>query len=582
MLFDKFVQYLERIENTSSRNEMTKILSQLVQKLSARDSREAAYLIQGRIAPVFEPLEFNIAEKMMLRALSVTFNISEQNIQNEFHEIGDMGTLAQKYRERLQKPYKDIDVELVYERLHDIAMFSGRGSQDKKILGIRDLLEDLDPLGCRYVARVLVSKLRLGVSSKTMLDAISWAESGDKSLRKDIERAYYACSDLGLVMETYKDSGLPGLDKLQSRPGVPVFSKLVERIPTTEKIIEKMGPVFAQPKFDGLRCQIHKWEENGFVNVKLFSRNLEDMTEMFPDVVESVRGLEAKSFILDSEVIGYNTETEEFVPFQKTMYRKRKYGVTEKVAAIPVNVFVFDIMYLNGVEIMSESSANRIELLRKLVGGSENQIKLTETLKFSDPEKLEKYFMENVSEGLEGIIVKRIGSIYEPGTRNFEWVKLKRAMKGHLSDTVDVVIMGYYSGRGRLAKFGIGAILVGVLDKETDRYVTIAKVGTGITDDLWKEIATTLIPLVVDERPNSYVVDKMLIPDHWVIPDIVSEIRADEITRSPVHTCARDKEGVGYALRFPRMEAFIRDKSPEDCTSVKEVLGLYDAQVTPK
>lgn len=582
MLFQEFSKYLERIEKTASRNEMTVILAELVNKISTAEAREAAYLLQGRVAPVFEPIEFNVAEKMMIKALLVTFNLEKSDIQKEFRGVGDLGIVAEKYRELSNLPIKKIDIEEVFKRLHDLAMFSGPGSMDKKILALKSLFLDLPPLSCRYVARIPIGKLRLGLSAKTILDVLSWAKAGNKSLRPEIDRAYYACSDLGFVMETFKQSGMEGLARLESQPGIPVFSKLVERIPTTKKIIEKMGLVWAQPKFDGLRCQIHLWEENGIRKVKLFSRNLEDLTAMFPDVVTAISKIRAQSVILDSEIIGFNKETEEFMPFQKTMYRRRKYRIGEKAKEIPVYIFVFDFLHLDGKNLMRFSIEDRLKKLKDLLKSETNSIQITETRLFDNARELDKYFIENVSEGLEGIIVKKKGSIYEPGTRNFDWVKLKRAMQGHLSDTVDAVIMGYYAGKGRLAKFGIGAILIGVLDEEKDELVTIAKVGTGITDDQWKQLKNILKNIEVDKKPVRYNVNKLLKPDYWVEPMVVSQIRADEITRSPVHTCAMDKDGIGYALRFPRMEVIKRDKLPEDSTTIVEILKMYKNQLVPK
>lgn len=581
MLFADFAEYLEKIESTDSRNEMTQILAEMVRKIDANDARCVAYLLQGRVAPNFEDLEFNVAERMMIRAIALTFNKSEASVTAEFKEVGDLGTLSEKYRKEIGDNYKPLEIDVVFQKLKNTAMYSGTGSQDKKILELRDLFLDLPPIACRYIARIPIGKLRLGLSAKTVLDVISWAAVGDKSQRGIVEKSYYASSDLGLVMETYVRDGMAGLAKLEPIPGTPVFAKLVERISTTQEIIEKMGPVWAQPKFDGLRCQVHKWEKGGRVHVKLFSRNLENLTDMFPDVVEAVKKLPAKSLIIDSEVIGYNSDTEEFLPFQKTMNRKRIYGVGEASAKVPVFLFAFDLMYLNGKNLMNDELETRLDSLKK-VAKDNALIKVTETILFDNAEDLEKYFNENVSEGLEGIIVKSEKTIYEPGTRNFDWVKLKRAMQSHLSDTVDVTIMGYYKGKGRLAKFGVGALLVGVFDSSQEKFVTIAKVGTGVTDSLWQEIRDTLNSLEVEKKPCNYVVDKLLTPDVWIEPKIVSEIRADEITRSPVHTCARDESGIGYALRFPRMEIFRRDKLAEDCTTVQEVLGLYKNQLSPK
>lgn len=581
MTFAEYARYLDRVEMTPSRNEMTEILADLVKKMDSDDARCVAYLLQGRVAPVFEDLEFNVAEKLMVRAIAFAFGLNEESVIADFKRLGDLGTVVEEYRKKSSKIAVDLEINDVFTKLKNVVLYSGKGSQDKKILELAGLFKDLDSLSCRYIARIPIGKMRLGLSAKTALDVISWAEAGNKSYREIVEKAYYSSSDLGLVMEVYKKDGMMGLEKMEPSLGTPVFAKLVERIPTTEEIIEKMGPVHAQPKFDGLRCQAHKWIEDGKTRVKLFSRNLEDLTEMFPDVVEAVKTLNADSLIIDSEVIGYNSATDEFIPFQKTMNRKRKYGIGEKTKEVPVFLFAFDLLHLNGRNLMNEPLEERLSLLKSLVP-KDSLIHLTETTIFDDAKTLEKYFNECVSEGLEGIIVKKKGTIYEPGTRNFDWVKLKRAMKSHLSDTVDVVIMGYYVGKGRLTQFGMGALLAGVYDDANDEFVTIAKVGTGIPDDLWRKIGDSLKPIVVDRQPNNYNVNSLLIPDFWVEPKIVCQIRADEITRSPIHTCAKDSSGIGYALRFPRMEIFGRDKLSDDCTTVKEIVEMFSAQLSPK
>jgi DNA ligase-1 len=262
------------------------------------------------------------------------------------------------------------------------------------------------------------------------------------------------------------------------------------------------------------------------------------------------------------------------------MNRKRKYEIGSISKQIPVYSFSFDVLFYDGQNMMNEPFEKRYSLLKDLVKDN-LLIKATETILYENSEDLEKYFLKNVDSGLEGIIVKKEHNIYEPGTRNFNWVKLKRAMKSHLSDTIDVVVMGYYVGKGKRTQLGIGALLMGVYDEVNNEYATIAKVGTGITDVQWREINLSLENLKVLEKPPFYKVDKLLIPDFWVEPKIVSQIRADEITRSPVHTCGKDNRGIGYALRFPRMEIFKRDKLPEDCTTVKEVIELYGIQLSP-
>ncbi|MFH1535804.1 MAG: ATP-dependent DNA ligase, partial [Patescibacteria group bacterium] len=376
--------------------------------------------------------------------------------------------------------------------------------------------------------------------------------------------------DLGLIGETLWEGGLAAVEKLSVQVGRPIRSQLAERLPSPEKVIEKMGEVNAQRKLDGFRVQIHK---NGD-SIRLFSRNLEETTPMFPEIAEGARKqIKAKTIILDSEAIGFNPVSDEFLPFQETTQRRRKYGISEMAKKIPLKAFCFDILYKDGTSLIDQPLAARLKTLNDVVkDGGVLMVERGETV--NQVERLQTMLDDAISKGLEGLVVKRLDSKYEAGARNFNWVKLKRHSAGELKDTIDCVILGYIFGKGKRVSFGAGALLVGVYDGKKDEFVTVSKIGTGLTDEEWRQIRVQSSKFRVQKKPVR--VNSKIIPSVWVEPKIVIEVLADEITRSPVHTAGGKP---GYALRFPRLVSFrAADKKAEDATTIKELIEMYNQQ----
>jgi DNA ligase-1 len=245
-------------------------------------------------------------------------------------------------------------------------------------------------------------------------------------------------------------------------------------------------------------------------------------------------------------------------------------------AKFPLRLVAFDLLYVDGKDFTGEPYERRHDKLKSILGEGE-RIQVAQNLVTQDAKEIEKYFLEAITGGLEGIMAKRLDSRYQAGARNFNWIKLKRSYQGHLSDTIDGVVLGYLRGRGMRARFGIGALLVGVYDAKRDRFETVAKIGTGFSDEEWPKMRKMLDEVKVDHKPAR--VDAVLEPDVWVEPKYVIEMQADEITRSPIHTAGKVADDPGYALRFPRVVGFIRvDKRPEDATTVGEILKMFDKQ----
>ena len=561
------------MEATKSRNELVRILSDVYRASVPEELEPITYLIQGRLAPFFEPVEMGLGERLLMTAIALAYAAPKDEVVKLNRQTGDLGVTAQRLAPASNGESPSV-VE-VHQRLSQIAAAGGAGSQQQKLEVFTGLLRDLDSTSAKHLVRITLGKMRLGIGDPTVLDAMSYAKKGDRSLRPVLEAAYNRTSDLGLIARTLWQEGETGLDALKVRAGHPLRPQLAERLPNPEAVIKKLGTVGVQPKYDGLRVQIHKAGDQ----VSLFSRNLESMTEMFPELVAAASALEVDNVILDGEAIAYNPESEEYVPFQETTARRRKEGIQEFAARAPMRAFVFDVMFRNGSDLTPLPYERRFEIVQELISGSDTL--LTAPLMQTDSaEVLTRELLDNISRGLEGVVAKRLDSPYQAGARNFNWVKLKRNTSGQLTDTIDVVLLGYYGGKGKRAEFGAGALLAGVYDTEKDEFVTITKLGTGLSDEGWRAIHKRLAKLEVPEKPAR--VKSNIVPDIWLEPAIVVEVLADEITPSPRHTAGMTGDRPGFALRFPRIVSLRDiDKKPEDATTVREIREMFEQQQQP-
>ena len=563
MTFSDLAGYLDRMEATTSRTELVKTLAEIYQKSSPDEIQPITYLIQGRLVPFFEPVEIGLGDKLVIASIAQAFDKPAEAVSKLFDQVGDLGAVAAKLSGR--KSGSPLSVAEVHARLTEIAGAAGAGSVEKKRSLFAGLLKQVDPTAAKHLVRVALGRLRLGIGDPTVLDALSLARKGDRSLRPVLEGAYNRTSDLGLIAKTFWSGGEDAVKALKVTVGRPIRSQLAERLPNPEAVIKRLGMVAVQPKYDGIRVQIHKKGKD----VRIFSRNLEDFTLMFAELATAARQLKDRSLILDGEAIAYSKESEEYVPFQLTASRRRKHGIEAAAAELPLSAFIFDILYRDGRDLTELPYEQRLDIVDEVIRGS-SVLLPAPIIKTDSVEVLTKTLLDYISQGLEGVVVKRPDSAYQAGARNFNWVKLKRHTSGQLSDTVDLVLLGYYFGKGKRAEFGVGALLAGVYDKPHDRFVTITKLGTGLSDAEWREIHKRADKLQVDRKPAR--VESVLVPDVWLKPDVVVEVLADEITPSPRHTAE-------FALRFPRIVSFRgADKRPEDATTVKEIVELYRLQ----
>jgi len=583
----KFVEVAEtfnKIEEESSRTAITRLLAELLGKATPEEASIISYLSIGELNPPYIGTQFNFAEKSVVKVLADLIDKSESTVSKNAKSLGDMGLVVEEGDWR-HKGGKDLTVSQVYDELQDFLKVSGTGSQGKKEKKFLDLLSKLNPISAKFVVRIVLGKLRLGFSDMTLIDAFSWMKRGDKSLRKMLEGAYNVSADIGHIAKTLKKEGVRSLEKSVVTPGVPVRPAAAERLADAKAIIKKVGECIAQPKLDGFRLQVHVFKDHGKKVVKFFSRNLQDMSEMFPELSDAVSKLKVKDLIVEGEAIAYDVETDTFLPFQETVKRRRKHDIEETKKDVPLKLYFFDLLYLNGESLLDKTQTQRKKALDSIFKNAKEEKDIVlpiEEVDIKTAEELSEYFNQNVSDGLEGVIVKKKDSIYQPGKRNFNWIKLKREESGKLDDTIDCVILGYYSGHGKRSKFGIGALLIGVYNPDEDRFETVAKIGTGLSDEGWKEQKKMCDAVSVKEKPKNVVCAKELAPDVWTSPELVCIIRADEITVSPLHSAGKTKSQPGYALRFPRIMGYRTDKSSVDSTTVKEIEDLYKIQFKKK
>ncbi len=576
MTFQKLTSFFQELEKTASRNKMTEILAKLLKSAETKEVDKVCYLSLGRLAPLYKGVEFNLAEKMLIRVLAQAYKKEEAKIKKKYKELGDLGDVAAFFDKKAKA--KPLSVNQTYEWLLEIALESGKGSVERKIGKTTQLLDDLDAQSAKYVVRIPLGKLRLGFSDLTILDALSWLIAGNKSKRAEIEAAYNVRADVGQIAQIIKQKGLSGLKRVKVQLGVPVVPALTQRLPNPEEMIKKMTSekenlVASEPKYDGTRLQIHFKKKKKLVST--FTRNLESTTHMFPDLTRAVFSeVKAAEAILDGEAIGFDPKTGKFLPFQETIKRKRKYGIGKKVKEIPLKFFCFDLLYKDGRDLLKESFKKRRQILEKIISSKNKTILLSPQMVSSNPNELRRYHDEQIKKGLEGSVVKKWEAPYDPGRRGYTWVKFKaeKGKKGAgLADTLDCVVMGYNKGKGKRAQFGLGAFLVGV--RKGNNFLTISKIGTGLSDEQWREMYQRCQKSNVktQTKPKNYLVDKNLEPDTWCAPKIVVEIEADNITRSPIHTAK-------YALRFPRLVRFRDDKAPTQATTLAEAKKLYKLQ----
>src|ERR671939_176568 len=589
--FSYLVDTFEKMEQTTSRLMLTDHLVSLLKKTPPSAIDKVVYLIQGKLYPDYEGIELGLAEKMVLRALSQSIaGLDTDSLSKAYRETGDLGDAASKIISAKKNknqaalfPSEKMTVERVYLTLDKTARTAGPGSQELKIRLVSSLLNDSTAREARFVLKLIMGKLRLGIADYTVMDALATAFTGNKSNRSILENAYNVSSDLGNIAKILATNGIDSVKSLQITLYKPVRPMLAERVGTAEDALARMnGMAAAEYKLDGERIQIHKGKER----IELFSRRLEKVTHHFPDIVEAIaKSLKSiDEIILEGEVVAIDLHTLEFLPFQELMHRRRKHGIQEAMEEYPVIINVFDVLFVNGSAKTSLTYSERRDLIEKFIvrkhsNNNDNKIGLVPQTLVKNAGQISEFMTCAIQNGCEGLMIKQPSSIYRAGAREYAWIKLKREYQSELADTLDLVIVGALYGRGRrVGKYG--ALLLAAYDSASDVFRSTSKVGTGFTDKHLEDFYTNLEKHKLEHKHAR--VDTRMEMDVWFEPKIVIEVIASEVTLSPSHAAAMGsiRQNYGLALRFPKFTGKVRDdKNPEDATDVTELVSMYRQQM---
>ncbi|MEM2160212.1 MAG: ATP-dependent DNA ligase [Candidatus Nitrosotenuis sp.] len=578
MRFSEIADTFEKMSATTKRLELTQYLVELFQRTPPEIISKIVYLIQGKLRPDFEGVELGLAEKLAIHALAKSSGMSTRKINSVYAENGDLGSTAAKILEqKTQTTFlaQDITAERIYETLYKIAKLEGQRSQDMKMKYVSSLLNDATPQEAKFILKIAMGTLRLGIADNTVMDALAISFTGSKENREKLEAAYNVSSDLGAVAETIALKGLDGLKDFHVKVFSPIRPMLAERVKSEAEAVEKLGKEFAaEYKLDGERVQIH-YKDQVMV---LYSRRLENITSYYPDIVEKLpKALKTTDVILEAEAVAVNQDSGEFLPFQELMHRRRKYDIDKIVEKYPITINLFDVMYLNGKELLNEPYRTRRKKLEEITIGDDYTKIVTQTIVHNENE-IEDFLENGINAGCEGLMLKVLDAPYRAGARGSNWLKLKREYRNELGDSLDLVVIGAFFGKGRrTGKYG--TLLLASYNQDNDTFESICKVGTGFTDenlDQFYQILQDKVTLKKNPR-----IESGMEPDVWFEPELVIEIVASEITLSPVHMTAKNaiRPGSGLALRFPKFTGKIRmEKSAEDASTDQEVIALYKNQ----
>ena len=579
MEFSIIAKTLENMEGTTKRLELTDFLVGLFKETPQDLLPKIVYLIQSKIRPDFEGIELGMAEKLAIRSLSKSSGTPVKKIQEIYQDDGDLGHSAEKILQlKKQTTFvnEPITLERVYDTFFKIAKTEGKGSQDMKIKYISSLLNDAMPIDGKFILKILLGTLRLGVADNTIIDALTIAFTGSKEKRHQVEDAYNVSSDLGKVAQVISEEGINGVEKFQISIFNPVRPMLADRVKSESEALEKMGKKFAaEYKLDGERVQVHLKNKQ----VILFSRRLENITKFYPDIVENIsKSLKTREAILEAEAVAVNENTGEFLPFQELMHRRRKYNLERAVSEIPITLNFFDVLYFDGKNCLGLSYDERRKNLEEIVV-EDKFAKLVPMVTVTTDDQIEDFLENSINSGCEGLMLKSLEGQYRAGMRGSNWLKLKREYRNELGDSLDLVVIGAFFGKGRRTG-RYGTLLVATYNDENDTFSSICKVGTGFTDenlDQLYQILSNKVTLKKNQKINSEMES-----DVWFDPELVIEVVASEITLSPIHKTATNiiRKGSGLALRFPKFTGKIRlEKSAEDASTDREIVALYQGQI---
>lgn len=555
----------EKLEKTSAKLAKTEILAELFSKTSAEELPKVVLLAQGTVFPKFTGLELGIATQMLIRAIAKATGFKASEIEEKFKKTGDLGLTAEeciKKRKQVVLLRKKLTVDMVFNNLQKLAFITGVGSQERKLSLLAELLVSAQPKEARYIVRTVLEELRIGVAEGIIRDAIVDAflfrkemskEEKDK-LREVVDYAWNILSDFGEVAKIAKEKGIKGLKKVKVQLGKPIQLMLAEKAESIEEVLKEFGKCAIEIKYDGMRAEIHKQNDK----IWIFTRRLEDVTRQFPDLVELCKKcLKPKECVVEGEVWGIDTKTNTPLPFQKLSQRiHRKYDIEKMAKEIPIQVNLFDVVYLDGKMLFDMPFKERRKILEKITKEIPGKFKLADQLITDDIKEAEEFYKKALELKQEGVMIKVLDSTYMFGRHVGGWYKIKPIM-----ETLDLVIVGAEWGTGKRARW-LSSYILACRDPDTGKLLPCGMMGTGLTDEQFQQMTETLKPLIIEEKGRSVKIK----------PKVVVEVAYQEIQKSPHYES-------GFALRFPRL---IRDrtgdKGPEEADTIERIEELFKSQ----
>lgn len=592
---------LDLISNESGRIVITEILSNVFRTVMATtpdDLLATVYLSANRIAPPHEGIELGIGDASVIRALAEAYGRKEEHVKKDLKELGDLGLVAKASRssQKMMFKPKPLTIARVLSTFRTIAKESGKDSQDKKRNHMKGLLVAATDCEPQYITRLLQSKMRIGLAEKTVQMALGQAavyadknplppkvQSPFEEAAKIIKQAYSVLPIYDKIVPAILEVGVWKLpETCKFSIGVPVGPMLAKATKSVSEIIDKFQGLeyTCEYKYDGERAQIHCMEDG---SVEIYSRNAERNTGKYPDVVDAVsrfRKATVKSFVLDCEIVAYDREKQKILPFQILSTRARK-GVTINDIKVSVCTFGFDILYINGKPLLQEQLKIRREHLYNSFEEVPGVFKLATAITSNDLEEIQKFLDTAVNSSCEGLIIKTLDkdATYEPAKRSNNWLKLKKDYMDSIGDSLDLVPIAAFYGRGK--RTGVfGSFLLACYDEQNEEYQTICNIGTGFSEQQLEERSASLRSKVIEKPKAYYRFADTMNPDVWFEPSEVWEVKAADLSISPVHRAANGivDPNKGISLRFPRLLRLRDDKSPEQATTSDQVADMYRSQ----
>ena len=552
MKYAELADLYRRLEKTTLKTLKTKFVADFLKRTPDELLEIVPYLILGKVFPDWDERELGVGEKLLIKAVSIATGVPEREIENSVRDTGDLGeSVALALKKKKQKSFfsQSLTIKRVYDTFVKIAESQGQGSQDRKLKYLANLFMDAQPEEGKYLARTVLGTMRTGVAEGLMRDAISEAFKVKPEL---VERAYMLTSDFGYVAKVAKLEGNEGLSKVSIQIGKPIRPMLAQNAANVKEALMEMGGKAAfEIKYDGARVQVHKDGDR----VVIYSRRLENVTKSIPEVVDAIReSVKAERVIVEGELVAVG-ENGRPRPFQYVLRRfRRKYNIEEMMEKIPLELNLFDILYVDGDGLIDTPFSERRGRLEGIISPNE-KIKLAEQLVTDSTDEAEEFYKKALELGHEGLMAKRLDSVYEPGNRGKKWLKIKPTM-----EDLDLVIIGAEWGEGRRAHL-LGSFLVAAFDPHSGEFIPVGKVGSGFTDEDLAEFTKMLKPLIVREEGKLVEIE----------PKVVIQVTYQEIQKSP-------KYRSGFALRFPRYVALREDKSPEEADTIERIAQLYEFQ----